>query len=1603
MAKGGLSREELLLESTGVTANEGNEIVLGETDDVKEAHGVVDDKLRQGVSDRSGTRGRLGTLRVITLNVNGIRDDEKKLALGMFIHATKAQVYILTETHLTKEEARGLNYPSFWVANESSLVPDQAKMRGGVAILVHTDLGFQELPTCEYQESEVLPPLYSCSVLVHLLDGDLHHLRITGVYFPPKNVRELAQVARMTEPRNVLRVAGEEIGRLIAGDFNHMSWTGIFDLWLAKHGLLMLSDPSKGTYHSGNALDKFLFLPGNAVPFSFLPECLPTDEADGGDASEELFYPAVTFPAVRVGNHHPVQLDLPLGVEVKAKAGRTLKIKSVSREQWEEIDGQVRTILKRKQSGLDRAFERNDSTHLHMMVVAVLAAQLRDHYSHKKRGSDPEEDPFTNFCRKNRHHKLLGQLLTARVKGQKEKFATLLRRIKSDSWKGFLAKIQPAEISKIYKFMQKADGRKPKVFRYQCSHPLVKDGQVYSTGQARCDLLGEYFESRLNEPDFPARQRDWLEQVKKKQTARNKGGRGKKSAPKYGKGGGPKGGGSCDQRLPRRPSCLSGHRREMTGELLEVTCGEVAKAVKGLAVNKVAGPDGFPVDVFAHLPSIYPALARMYTIILKTGRIPQPLLELEVVPFDKPGKDPADYAAKRPISLICAMAKILEGIVLHRMMPALEPRLGLSQYAYRRQRGTEFHLVELTEFVRVSQEADRLTLVASLDIAGAFDTIPHQTLLDTIMQQGVEAHLCRYIRVWLTGRRFRLRLATPQGVRCSGFYGVSRGVPQGGVLSPFLWLLLFDRLDAELQAARRGWEEELRDAEILFLFYADDIAFLVSHADPEILARAARRCAEEITRILRTLGLVLQQEKSFNLVVSPGDLIHGIFRRGLNLSRSARMDLGHREEQLRTLNRAGGEQAQREHGIFPESLESTLPFKTVSTIKILGVVFDTGFGFTAHVEGILQKVRLRHGIMARLARSTWGLEAGLLRSTHAALLTSLMGYGLAVVGSGAYEKDLRRLGTQGANVTARRITGISRSARLEVLHAAAGIWSIHNQYLQHVAMLLARALAADRCSLRDKLDKWLQQTFSVETWVPNREEIQAWAGLRPRTVVCGIHERDLQERWYHMPLAVKPKRGGVCTVGSVYHADTKIFRDTPLLKAQTYTFGGVQTWYEIGLQILLAADWRPDCTRVDQTNIKRSIPPRGKVGAPLVFGGTSNMTWQSNEEREMTDALLEGAGRRLDVEVQSFLEEGWGISCSYMRTPGGVVSTQGCLLGMDPDGKVLPDYVEEYPGVHALELVRAYLSTDLAANGEEPEIITIRAGGPLLVSRLLDWCNRGALRLQSAAASAVVGLFHELSEVMCCPLVFCSTDGRGEYRVDPALPQDGPRNVITITKNRFFQSILPRQTDDWYACQSRIPLTTKEIQARVVTRFERDEGRVLKLLAEGARSVSCGIYERLGLTRAIIRDVLEVLRDSRILQSTFCSIICATRFKYFYKGVILPTICQYCGQVDSLSHLIACVNIGDVPRGDEDELRDYLVELSRRANNVNPNYPVPQVPGDGVEICLVQHSDSEDEGMEECDPQLDFEDDSVLPIDLVGLATNEETGAGGGREHPDVQ
>ena len=216
--------------------------------------------------------------------------------------------------------------------------------------------------------------------------------------------------------------------------------------------------------------------------------------------------------------------------------------------------------------------------------------------------------------------------------------------------------------------------------------------------------------------------------------------------------------------------------------------------------------------------------------------------------------------------------------------------------------------------------------------------------------------------------------------------------------------------------------------------------------------------------------------------------------------------------------------------------------------------------------------------------------------------------------------------------------------------------------------------------------------------------------------------------------------------------------------------------------------------------------------------------------------------------------------------------------------------------------------------------------------------------------------------------------------------------VIAGTRSRFFRTVLPGQTGDWILRQSRLPLTTAEVKERVMQRYERDEQQVLRLLATEGQSVSGGIFLKLNLTRTVIRGVMEALKDSRAIQSTFSSIVCATRFKYFFEDVLLPTECQYCGGVDSLEHLIECVSIGAVPESCEEVvLVEYLAELARRAQNVNPKYPVPIIPRDGVEIALLNPSDSEgDEGEEGPEHCLDFENDLERTLDLDALAEGRE-------------
>ena len=236
--------------------------------------------------------------------------------------------------------------------------------------------------------------------------------------------------------------------------------------------------------------------------------------------------------------------------------------------------------------------------------------------------------------------------------------------------------------------------------------------------------------------------------------------------------------------------------------LLPVTELEVRKAADTLGEDKAPGPDDLPAEVYKNLRALHGPLAALFTLILETGRIPGDMLQLLVVPLEKPEKPRSSCAAKRPISLICAVAKLLEVAVLHRILPAIEGQLNPVQFAYRRARGTEMLLAELADFMTEHIAGGWYVYVSSLDLSGAFDTEPHLQLILALEGMGVDRRILQYVECWLRSRKFRVRPRTPMGSFKSKTHSIGRGLPQEGVLSPLLWLVFFNGLPARLAAFR---------------------------------------------------------------------------------------------------------------------------------------------------------------------------------------------------------------------------------------------------------------------------------------------------------------------------------------------------------------------------------------------------------------------------------------------------------------------------------------------------------------------------------------------------------------------------------------------------------------------------------------------------------------------------------------------------------------------------------------------------------------------------------------------------------------------------------
>ena len=207
-------------------------------------------------------------------------------------------------------------------------------------------------------------------------------------------------------------------------------------------------------------------------------------------------------------------------------------------------------------------------------------------------------------------------------------------------------------------------------------------------------------------------------------------------------------------------------------------------------------------------------LLQLYNTSWKNGIIPDIWKKAVVIPIKKEGKPGNRPESYRPISLTSCICKLMERIVNARLMWYLENNhlIADEQAGFRQCRSTEDQITYIAQAIEDAFQEEKKTTVVWIDMEKAFDRIWREGLLLKLRQSNITDNMLDWIQSYLSRRKARVSL---HGIK-SKEASLKHGVPQGGVLSPTLFLLFVNDIKKTL----------CKDVKLSM--YADDIALMSS-------------------------------------------------------------------------------------------------------------------------------------------------------------------------------------------------------------------------------------------------------------------------------------------------------------------------------------------------------------------------------------------------------------------------------------------------------------------------------------------------------------------------------------------------------------------------------------------------------------------------------------------------------------------------------------------------------------------------------------------------------------------------------------------------------
>ena len=193
--------------------------------------------------------------------------------------------------------------------------------------------------------------------------------------------------------------------------------------------------------------------------------------------------------------------------------------------------------------------------------------------------------------------------------------------------------------------------------------------------------------------------------------------------------------------------------------------------------------------LYENLDILLPTITNIINTSLTTGIVPPDLKTAIIKPLlKKPSLDKNLLKNYRPISNLPFLSKILEKVILHKLLSHLQEN-NLSnpfQSAYRAGCSTETVLLRIVNDILSALDNDNISVLLLLDLSAAFDTLDHQILLSRLNSVfGIQSTALQWFHSYLSDRYQSTSVNNSSSSPSQLMYGV----PQGSVLGPILFVL----------------------------------------------------------------------------------------------------------------------------------------------------------------------------------------------------------------------------------------------------------------------------------------------------------------------------------------------------------------------------------------------------------------------------------------------------------------------------------------------------------------------------------------------------------------------------------------------------------------------------------------------------------------------------------------------------------------------------------------------------------------------------------------------------------------------------------------------